>query len=53
MGKTKEMFMKMNYEESAMEFYARLQLLRDSQEDLIDPEVSPEMKRIILKAALG
>jgi len=52
MGKTKEMWMEMNHEQSASEFYARLELLRQCKEDLISEEVSPEMKRIILKAIL-
>lgn len=52
MAKTKDLLEQLNHEDSAVEFYARLNLLKECQEDLIDPEVSPEMKKIIIKAIL-
>ena len=38
----------MEHEQTATEFYARLELLRECQEDLIDPKVPESMKKIIL-----
>ena len=52
MGRTKEMFAEMNHEDSAVEFYSRLELLREMQEELIDPKVPENVKRIILKTVL-
>jgi hypothetical protein len=43
----------MEHEQNATEFYARLELLRECQEDLIDPKVPESMKKIILKAVLS
>ena len=52
MGRTKDLLEELNHEDNSVEFYARLRLLKECQEDLIDPKVSPEMKKIILKAIL-
>lgn len=43
----------MKHEQNATEFYARLELLRECQEDLVDPEVPEFMKKIILKTVLS
>ena len=53
MGKTKEMFEKLSHEESAIEFYSRLNLLREMQEELVDPKVPESVKRIIIKSILA
>lgn len=53
MGKTKEMFEKLNHEDSAVEFYSRLTLLKEMQEELVDPKVPESVKRIILKTILA
>jgi len=52
MGKTREMFEKLNHEESAVEFYSRLKLLKEMEEELIDSKVPENVKRIILKTIL-
>ena len=52
MGRVKEMFMEMNREESAVEFYARLELLREMQDELVDSKVPESVKRTILKTIL-
>ena len=52
MGRVKEMFMEMTHEESAVEFYARLELLREMQEELVDPKVPESVKKMILKTIL-
>ena len=44
--------MENKHEQNAVEFYARLELLRQCQEDLVDPKVPESMKRIILKTIL-
>jgi hypothetical protein len=52
MGRVKEMFMEMNHEESAVEFYARLELLREMQDELVDSKVPESVKKTILKTIL-
>jgi hypothetical protein len=52
MGRSKELLQKLNHEDSAVEFYSRLELLREMQEELIDPKVPESVKRIILKTVL-
>jgi hypothetical protein len=52
MGKVKEMYAEMNHENSALEFYSRLELLRQMEEELVDPTVPESVKRIILKTVL-
>jgi len=53
MGQSKELFAKLNHEDSAVEFYSRLQLLREMQEELVDPKVPESVKRIIIKTVLA
>lgn len=53
MGKTKEMFEKLNHEESAIEFYSRLTLLEEMREELVDSKVPETVKRIIIKTILA
>ena len=53
MGRTKELLEGISHEDQAIELYARMRLLRECQEDLIDPDVPETMKRIILKAILA
>jgi hypothetical protein len=53
MGRTKDLFANFNHEQNAIELYSRLELLRECQEDLADPDVPESMKRIILKAILS
>ena len=52
MGKVKEMYAEMNHENNALEFYSRLELLRQMEEELVDPTVPKSVKRIILKTVL-
>lgn len=52
MGRTKDLLVQMNHEEQAMEFYARLELLRQMEEELVDPTVPESVKRCILKTVL-
>jgi len=52
MGRTKEMYFEMSNEDSSLQFYSRLELLREMQEELIDPKVPESVKRIILKTIL-
>lgn len=53
MGKTKEMFEKLNHEQSAVDFYNRLRLLKQWEEELVDPKVPENVKRIIIKSILA
>ena len=52
MGRTKELLGNFDYEEQAMEFYSRLELLRQMEEELVDPKVPQSVKRCILKTIL-
>ena len=53
MGRSKELFEKLNHENSAVEFYSRLELLRQMEEELVDPLVPENITRTILKAVLA
>ena len=53
MGRSKELFEKLNNVNSAVEFNSRLELLRQMEEELIDPLVPENIKRTILKAILA
>ena len=52
MGRTKELLGSLNHEEQAIEFYARLELLRQMEEELVDPKIPESVKRCILKTIL-